>query len=138
MQVKSADAVAKKWAARAGAASGDYANGVNTTTRDWAADTAAAAPAWAQGVQGAVANGSFIKGVNNAGTAKWKQNASTKGAQRYPTGVAQAQPAYQNGIGPVLQALAGINLPPRGPKGAPENINRVIAVTQTLRKLKTG
>lgn len=138
MQVKSADAVAKKWAARAGAAGGDYSNGVNTTTRDWAADTTAQAGAWAQGVQAAAANGSFARGVNAAGTAKWKAMASGKGAQRYPQGIAAAQPAYQTGIGPVLQVLQGINLPPRGPKGDLGNLQRVAVVTQALRKLKTG
>lgn len=138
MQVKSADAVAKKWAARAGAAGGDYTTGVQTTTKDWAADTAAQAGAWAQGVQAAAANGSFAKGVNAAGTQKWRTMASTKGAQRYTGGVTAALPAYQTGIGPVLQALQGVNLPPRGPKGDANNINRVTAVTQALRKLKTG
>jgi hypothetical protein len=138
MQVKSADQVAKKWAARAGAAGGDYSAGVQNTTRDWAADTAAASNSWAQGVQGAVANGSFVKGVNAAGTQKWKTKASSVGAQRYPAGVAAATPFYQNGITPVLQVLSSITLPPRGPKGDPGNLQRVTAVTTALRKMKTG
>lgn len=138
MQVKDAASVAAKWAARAGAAGGDYAKGVQNTTKDWAADTAASAGAWAAGVQTAVASGSFAKGVNNAGTAKWKAKAGNVGAARYPQGVAAAAQFYQNGIGPVLQVLASVNLPPRGPKGDPGNINRVTAVTTALRKLKTG
>jgi len=138
MQVKSADAAAKKWAARAGAAGGDYSNGVQTTQKDWATDTAAQAGAWATGVQTAAANGTFAKGVNAAGTAKWKSRASGIGAQRYPQGVAAAQPNYQSGIGPVLQTLQGLTLPPRGPKGDPGNLNRVTAIDQALRKLKTG
>jgi hypothetical protein len=138
MQVKDAASVAAKWSARAGAAGGDYAKGVQNTTKDWAADTAQAAPAWAAGVQTAVASGAFAKGVNAAGTAKWKGKSSSVGAARYPQGVAAAQPFYQAGIGPVLQALSAINLPPRGPKGDPGNIQRVTAVTTALRKLKTG
>lgn len=138
MQVKSADAVAKKWAARAGAAGGDYASGVQNTQKDWAADTAASAGAWAAGVTAAAGNGSFARGVQNAGTAKWKAKATGVGAQRYPQGVQAAQPFFQTGIGPVLQTLQGITLPPRGPKGDPGNINRVTAITTALRKLKTG
>ena len=138
LQVKSADAVAKKWATRAGAAGADYASGVNGTTKDWASDTAAAAPAWAAGVQTAAANGSFAKGVNAAGTQKWKTKAANVGAARYPQGVAAATPYYQAGITSVLQVLSGITLPARGPKGDPGNLNRVTIVAQALRKMKTG
>lgn len=138
LQVKSADMVAKKWAARAGAAGADYALGVQSTTKDWAADTAAAAPAWAAGVQSAAANGSFAKGVNAAGTAKWKAKASNVGAQRYPAGVAAATPYYQAGILAVLQTLSAIQLPPRGPKGDPGNMNRAALVASALRKAKLG
>jgi hypothetical protein len=138
LQVKDAATVAKKWATRAGAAGADYAAGVNGTTKDWAADTAGAAPAWAAGVQTAAANGSFAKGVNAAGTAKWKAKASNVGAARYPQGVAAATQYYQNGITSVLQVLSGITLPARGPKGDPGNLNRVQIVTTALRKMKTG
>jgi len=138
MQVKSADAAAKKWAARAGAAGGDYAAGVQNTQKDWAGATAGSAQAWATGVATAAQTGSFARGVNNAGTAKWKTKASGVGAQRYPQGVAAAQPFYQAGIGPVLQTLGGLTLPPRGPKGDPGNLQRVAVIDQALRKLKTG
>lgn len=138
LQVKDAATVAKKWSQRAGAAGADYAAGVNGTTKDWAQDTAAAAPSWAAGVQAAAANGSFAKGVNAAGTAKWKQKAANVGAARYPQGVAAAQPFYQTGIQAVLATLSAITLPARGPKGDPSNIERVRIVTTALRKMKTG
>ncbi|HWY55755.1 MAG TPA: hypothetical protein VNZ03_14905 [Terriglobales bacterium] len=138
LQVKSADAVAAKWATRAGAAGADYASGVNGTQKDWATDTAAAAGSWAAGVQTAAANGSFAKGVNAAGTSKWKAKAANVGAARYPQGVAAAKGYYQNGISAVLQVLSGITLPPRGPKGDPSNYNRVTVVGTALRKMKTG
>jgi hypothetical protein len=138
LQVKDAATVAKKWATRAGAAGADYASGVAGTSKDWATDTAAAAPAWAAGVQTAAANGSFAKGVNAAGTVKWKTKAANVGAARYPQGVAAATSYYQNGITAVLQVLSGITLPARGPKGDPGNLNRVQIVTTALRKMKTG
>jgi len=136
--VKDAASVAAKWNQRASAAGAAYTAGVNGTQKDWATDTAAASGSWAAGVQAAASNGSFAKGVNAAGTAKWKAKAANVGAARYPQGVAAAQPYYQAGIQSVLQTLQGVNLPPRGPKGDPGNINRVTAVTTALRKMKTG
>lgn len=138
MQVKSADAVAKKWAARAGAAGADYANGIQNPRVDWQQATEASAANYAAGVTIAAQNGSFKKGVSAAGTQKWQRKASGTGAARYPQGVQAATPDYQNGIGPVLQALQGVQLPPRGPKGDPGNINRVAAVNSALRKMKLG
>lgn len=138
MQVKDAGTVAKKWAARAGAAGGDYAAGVQTPRVDWAAATEAASSSWAQGTQIAATNGSFSKGVAKAGTDKWKRKAAGVGAQRYTGGVAAAQPDFQTAIGPVLQVLQSVSLPPRAPKGDPSNLNRVAAITTALRKLKTG
>jgi len=136
--VKDAATVAAKWAQRAAAAGPAYAAGVSGTQKDWATDTAAAAALWAAGVTAAAGNGSFARGVNAAGTAKWKAKAAGVGAQRYPAGVSAAQPYYQTGIQAVLQVLQGVNLPPRGPKGDPSNLNRVSAVTTALRKMKTG
>lgn len=138
MQVKDAATVAKKWAARAGAAGGDYSAGVAAPRVDWAQATSTAAPAWAQGTAQAAANGSFAKGVNAAGTDKWKRKASGVGAQRYTGGVAAAQPDYTTAIGPVLQTISSVNLPPRAPKGDPANLQRVAAITTALRKMKTG
>jgi len=138
MQVKDAATVAKKWAARAGAAGGDYAAGVNAPRVDWAQATAAAASAWAQGTAMAATSGSFATGVSKAGTDKWKRKATGVGAQRYTGGVAAAQTDFQTAIGPVLQAIASVNLPPRAPKGDPANLQRVAAIDTALRKLKTG
>jgi hypothetical protein len=136
--VKDAATVAAKWSQRASAAGAAYTAGVNGTQKDWATDTAAAAPSWGAGVQAAVSNGSFARGVQAAGTAKWKTKAANVGAARYPQGVTAAQPYYQAGITQVLQVLSGLTLPARGPKGDPGNINRVSAVTTALRKMKTG
>ena len=126
-----------KWASRAGAAGADYATGVNSTQKDWAALTAAAEANYGQGVQDAIGRKAFGKGVLKAGTAKWKTNAGNLGAARYPQGVAAGQAAYSDGFGPYAQKLSTLQLPPRGPKGSPQNINRVAAVAVALNNLKT-
>ena len=136
MQIKSVDVIAKKYASRAGAASADYATGVQSPRTDWAQATTAAATTYAAGVQQAVSSGAFAKGVNKAGTGKWQAKASTLGAQRYSSGVSAASPAYASGVSPYLQALTNLNLPPRGPKGDPGNINRVAAVATAMRQVK--
>lgn len=128
--------IAAKWASRAQAAGPDYTAGVKAPRRDWAQDTIAAADSWAQGVTTAVADGRFVRGVTAAGTPKWQAAASTKGSQRYPTGVASAQPAYSAGFGPFLQVIQNLTLPPSGPRGNPNNLQRVSVIDTALHNKK--
>jgi hypothetical protein len=136
IQIKSADVIAKKYATRGGQAGPDYLAGVNNPRQDWQAATASASNTWGAGVQQAVANGSFVKGVNAAGSAKWQRKAAGVGATRYPSGVTAAQGDYQNGVSPYLQVIAGLTLPPRNPKGDPSNIQRVAVIAAALRAKK--
>jgi hypothetical protein len=136
INIKSADVIAKKYAQRGAAAGPDYQAGVQNPRQDWQQATTAAANTWGAGVQQAVSNGSFAKGVNAAGTAKWQRKASGVGATRYGPGVQAAQGDYQSGVAPYLQVIAGITLPPRNPKGDPANIQRVAAIATALRQKK--
>lgn len=138
MKVKSAADSATKFVQRASAAGPAYSAGVQSPKNPWAASTTAAANTYATAVTQAVADQRFQKGVTKAGDAKWQANSSGKGAQRYPTGIQGAQSAYQNGVQPYLSALASIQLPARGPKGDPNNVQRVQAIATALRALKTG
>lgn len=136
INIKSADVVAKKYAARGAAAGPDYAAGVNNPRQDWQTATTAAKNTWAAGVQQAVGNGSFEKGVSAAGTQKWQRKASGVGAQRYGPGVTAAAGDYQAGVAPYLGVIASLNLPPRAPKGDPSNIQRVSMIAAALRAKK--
>lgn len=135
--MKDIGTIATKWSSRAGAAGSDYKDGVTLTTKDWAANTTAAKDSYAQGVQDAIGRGAFAAGVSKAGTPKWKAAASVIGAQRYPQGVAAGASAYATGFGLHAQALASLQYPPRGPKGSPQNIQRVATVATRLHQLKT-
>lgn len=128
--------ISAKWSQRAQAAGPDYTKGVQNPRNDWAQNTAAAASSWAAGVQEAVGNGRFGKGVQAAGTAKWQAAASSKGAQRYPQGVAGGTSNYQNGFAPYLQVISSISLTPRGPRGSPANVQRVQAIADALHQKK--
>jgi len=128
--------IASKWSTRAQAAGPDDTAGVKTTGKDWAALTAAASDNFASGVSQAVADGRFQKGVTAAGTDKWRTAAASKGAQRYPTGVAAGGPAYNAGFSPFLAVIQNVQLPPRSPRGSPNNVQRVSAITSALHQKK--
>jgi hypothetical protein len=138
IQTKDIGTIAAKWSQRAQSAGPDYTAGVKNTQKDWAALTAAAADNFAQGVTAAVANGSFARNVTAAGTDKWRSAAAGKGAQRYPTGVAAGTPAFNAGFAPFLAVIQNTTLPPRSPRGSPNNIQRVSAITAALHAKKLG
>lgn len=80
--------------------------------------------------------GSFQAGVKAAGSSKWRDKAAGKGAARYGPGVADAQGDYDKAMAPYFATIEATKLPARGPKGDPQNINRVIVLNQALRKKK--
>lgn len=135
INVPSAQSVADKWARRAASAGQDYRLGVQATT-DWAGPTAAAETVYVQAVTEAANAGRFGRGVQNAGTQKWKDRAIAVGAQRFATGVAAAENEYRNAIGPVLDVIRGIDLPPRGPRGDAGNFERSRLVGDALHQFR--
>jgi hypothetical protein len=136
--VKTAAAAAQKFITNAQAAAPAYATGVAGAGAKWAANTSAAADNWQQGVIAAASNGRFSAGVNNTSQTKYQTRSSGVGAQRYPSGVAGSQAAYQTAVTPYLQTIANLTLPPRQPKGSAANIQRVTAVANALRAQKLG
>lgn len=134
--VKDVTAAAKKFVTRAQAAAPDYTAGVQNAGGKWAANTKASSESWAAGVTQAAQSGRFAAGVNQNSTNKFQTNAATKGAQRYPSGVAGASDAWTSGVTPYLNTIANLNLPPRQPKGSPANYVRVQAVGDALRQKK--
>jgi hypothetical protein len=134
--IRSTATIVKKWADRAGSAGQQYADGVASPKKDWATNAAGAQNNWEAGVQGAATKKSFSKGVSSAGTAKWQKKATTKGAQRFGPGVADAQPDYQAGFEPFANVISSTTLPPKFAKGDPRNVERVRVMSQALRKAK--
>lgn len=136
--VKDAGAAAQKFVANASAAGGAYSTGVANAGSKWAANTKASADSYALGVQQSITNGRFAAGVDQQSQGKYQTRASGVGAQRYPQGVQQAGPTWQAATTPYLQTIAGLNLPPRQPKGSPANYARVQTVGDALRAKKLG
>jgi hypothetical protein len=135
IKVKDVGSIAAKFKTRAQAAQGDYGTGVAGAAADWEAKSAASEDLYKQAVTDAANKGRYGHGIRGAG-AKYQKNATTVGPQRYAQGVANAQDAYAQGMAPVLQTIAGLNLPPRQPKGM--NGERSNIVATALRRLKVG
>lgn len=138
IQVAAAADAAKKYAQRAANAQGDYASGIKGKGTQWQTATAGAADNWEAGVQAAITRKAFSKGVTAAGGTKYEQNATTVGPARYAQGVQNGASNWAAGVQPYLDTLSNLTLPPKGPKGAPQNMQRAQAVADALRKKKVG
>lgn len=136
--IKSLDKIGKKWQEVTPQRAGEYEDGVKNPRRSWAQATEDASDSYAEGVSAAVSNGSFAKGVANAGDAKWRDGAIKKGVRRWPEGVRLGGDAYRQGFAPYHSVIASVNLPPRGPKGDPRNYDRVRAIGEALHEEKVG
>lgn len=130
--IKALDKIAAKWSGVTPSRQNEYADGVNNPRTDWAQATAAANARYKTGVQAAITKDSFIKGVNAAGTSKWKTAASSKGPGRWAEGVANGTDAYSKGFAPYRETIANTKLPDRLEKGNPGNINRVTVISKAL------
>lgn len=135
-KTKDLSRVSAKWNANTSGSTSSYAEGVANPKQDWKQATAAASETWKQGVAKAASDNRFQKGVNNSSSEKQMQAAMTKGVNRFSEGVAVAQPAYQEAMAPVLNTIASVTPPPRGPKGDPNNIKRVSAYATALNAAK--
>lgn len=139
-RVKDPTLSAAKWVRRAGSAGPEYEEGIRNPRAPWAASTAAAENRYKAGVTAAIGRGAFGKGVRKAGDSKWSDNALAKGPARFTQGVAIAENAYREGFAPYAAVINGLSLPERGPKGDPNNIQRVAVIAKALHehKIKQG
>lgn len=138
IRVKDAGTLATKYAARATAAATDYRTGVEQAGGDWEAATANSESAYEQGVQEAVGRKAFAKGVRAAGAGHYVKRAVELGATRYGPGVNAGKDRWAANTAPALQVIAGLTLPPRGPRRSPQNQARSAAVATALGAWKTG
>lgn len=104
MAQKTPEQIADKYQRGVSAGAQDYAAGVQNPTKSWASATAAAQRRWANGVQAAMQNGSFARGVQAAGDAKWQQRAASIGAQRYAAAAPDAAAAYAQKAAQIVAA----------------------------------
>lgn len=135
--MKSAAQALANWQAASGRAQTEWVAGIQATTKDQAALAAAAQPTWLAGVQAAAASNAYANGVQRRGTGYWKSQSEAKAAN-YSTGYTAGGNNYSSAIGKLMQAMPGIvnALPPRGPAGSAQNLNRVTQLDQALHQQK--
>jgi len=134
--IKPLASIGQKWTRVTPGRTQDFREGVEAPRRDWAKATAAAEQNYNEGIDAARAEGRFGKGVARAGTAKWQAKTITKGVGRWGEGVRAATEDYEKGFAPYHDTIKSLQLPPRGPKGDPRNIDRVAAIAQALHNRK--
>tara|TARA_Y100000310_G_C20665995_1_gene807524 strand:- start:573 stop:998 length:426 start_codon:yes stop_codon:yes gene_type:complete len=134
--IKDIGAIADKFTRVTPTRSQDFEQGVRSPRADWATNTEEAGDSWAGGIQQAIADKRFERGVRNAGTPKWQQKTLDVGVQRWQGGVQTAGEAYQRGFAPYVDVIARTTLPPKGPKGAPQNMERAAVMARALHEAK--
>jgi len=137
-EIKSLSAIGEKWGRVTPQRAEDYKLGVQSPKRDWAEETKAAKENWKAGIDSAASKDLFSKGVEAAGTSKWKEKTLKKGPGRFAEGVYIAQPDYEKGFAPYREAIAAVDLGPRYPKRDPRNLDRVKKVVAALVAKKLG
>lgn len=106
MSRKTPEQIAEKYQRGVAGAGQDYLNGVQNPARSWSQATQAGAARWRASIQEAISKNSFARGVAAAGDAKWQQNASQVGAQRYSGAAATAAQSYARTAGQIMSAAA--------------------------------
>lgn len=139
-QTKPADAVLERWQRKASQSGPDYQRGVQNPRVAWDTASAAADANYRAGVTAAANAGRFAAGVRAAGNARWIEGATKKGPGRFTEGVMLGGNEYGKQIQTVLTTIQGVQLPPRGPKGSPQNFQRIQPIGEALRRAfgKTG
>lgn len=133
--MKTPQQAAQAWADSAGRAATNYAQGVQSYNGDWAGATTRQQSVMQQNWTQSVTSGRWANGVQQVGTAGWKQRTQDKtpnysqgftaGASRQATAIAKIIGAENNIVG---------SLPPRGTYE--QNKARATAVMDGLHALK--
>lgn len=137
-EIKSLSEIREKWTRVTPQRTRDYELGIENPRRDWAESTEDATDRWKSGIDNAAQKGLFAKGVSQAGTKKWQENAKKKGPGRFAEGVYIAGPDYEKGFAPYREAISRVDLGPRFPRRDPRNIERVKKVVDALVEEKIG
>lgn len=138
--MKNAGSAVVKWQGRASAAAGDYAEGAASTSKDQATAAIAAKSVYQQALTESFGRDAFAKGLAKSGKSGWLKGVQEKGMQNYGTGVGSdsARSKYASESAKYDSARGAAGSLPRGPKGSPQNLQRVAAVANAQRAVKVG
>lgn len=128
--------IGQKFVTRAAAAVDAYHDGVLNPRQDWQASTLAAKERHRKAVTESLARDDWSRAIGNTPSSYQQQQAATLGPARFSQGVSQAGDKYERAVTPYLDTIAGLSLPPRGPKGDPTNMKRAEMVASALHAKK--
>jgi len=128
--------VVKAWIEYTPPRVGRYEAGVRMPKKIWEEQAIAAADAWSAGVMDAAARGAFAAGVREAGQRTWSERTLLLGPERWPRGVRVSEARYRTGFEKYHAVIEATTLPPRRPRGAPENIERVRIMAAALHEAR--
>jgi len=134
IKVKPLADVVKKWVDVTPARAGYYEAEASVAGADWERSATAAAAAYKAGVSAPNIEKMYTGGVKRAGAEKYERKVKAVGATRFGPGVLAAEKDFSDGVGPMLDAIKGITLAPRQPRGALANYERVKAIGVELNK----
>jgi len=137
-EIKSLSAIRDKWQRVTPGRTEDYKLGIQHPRRDWEEEAKAGKDNWKLGVDAAHNQNLYEKGIEEAGTGKWRERALKKGPGRFAEGVYMAGPDYEKGFAPYREAIAAVDLGPRFPKRDPRNLDRVRRIVEALVARKVG
>ena len=136
MIVKTAAAIAAKWARVTVNRVQDYEDGVRNPRKDWAKGAIDAEDRYQESLKQSFTRNARVKGITRVGTAGQQQATIEKGIPRWPEGVRVAQPKMESGMDFVVRAIASVKERPKFTKGDPRNLEIVKDITQSIHKAK--
>ena len=133
-KTKGVSSTVDKWQRRASVAAPDYQLGIANPKVPWDQAAKAGEANYRAAVTQAATEGRFGKGIARVGNDKWAKGASQKGPARFVEGVNLGAPNFQDRISQVISTIESVALPARGPKGSPQNYQRVLPIGEALRR----
>ncbi len=132
--VKPAADIAAKWSRVTPQRAADYEAGASNAGAKQNANAIAAAGAFQAALTAGNIKNLFIGGLKKAGGEKYNRKVKDVGVSRFGPGVAAAQADMQNGMAPMVEAIAAVTMPARAPRGDVANQQRSIVFQIALNK----
>lgn len=136
IKVVPANEAAEKWSAGAKARANYYKKNTASSAQDWENNTKAAQSVFQAAVTAGDIGRRFGGGVSRAGAAKFSRKVTAVGEARFSSGIDAALTDYQAGIAPFLQAMTGVDLGVKAPRGDTANQQRSIKVQELLHRTR--
>lgn len=136
IETKSLADAQSNWTSVTPGRAGVYAQNAISRVAKWATNTVAGIPNFRAAVSASNIEARIRANVQGKGSQRYPSKIREVGQARFSQGVGAAGPDYSSGFGPYLQVIQGVQLPAKGPRGAPQNLQRVSAVTVALHEAR--